>query len=405
MTAEYKKRNNYDVTVEAVDSTLSKMDQFEKDVPNKIVLLGFDGYVDSLYSLVHSRESATEWEKMGSMKEFGRRILDTAGSSCNIERVLKKNLAGGFGPNTARAISHFGANVNLIGALGYPHKNSLFLEYPDTVKSFSIKNPGTTAAYEFDDGKVMTTDFGNINNITWDLIIERVGRDKFIGLIEESDAIGQGHWALVPNMTQFWEKMTEEVFPNVSDARDKIFLVDVADMKKRDNESVNSMLYALQKVDEHMPAVLAMNDKETADISRVLTAEDCPFDTKGLSEIKSRDDYVEFGKKANEILDLSYIVTHDPHFATITTRDAHCWVTEGYTAKPRFTTAAGDHFTGGTMMGLVCGLDPAEAIVIGNALTAIFVRTGVSCGIAEVERFVSNYTSYILNDIDYFELD
>lgn len=405
MSKIYQKQNDYDVTVEAVEGVLQKMDQFKKDLPKKTTLLGFDGYVDSLYSLVHSRDSATEWEKMESMKEFGERVLNTAGSACNIERVLKKNLAGGFGPNTARAVSHFGANVNLIGALGYPNMHPLFLKYPDSVKSFSIKNPGTTAAYEFDDGKVMTTDFGNINDITWDLILKRVGRDKFIELVEESDAIGQGHWALVPNMTRFWEKMIEDIFPNLSNPKDKIFLVDVADMKKRDNASVNAMLQALQKVDEFMPAVLAMNDKETADIAKVMTAEDSVFSDTKVTPITSREDYIEFGKKANESLNLSYIVTHDPHFAVVTTKTDHFWVTEGYTSKPRFTTAAGDHFTGGTLLGLVCGLEPAEALVIGNALTAIFVRTGVSCGVVEVERFVQNYTSYILDDIDYFELD
>ncbi|MHA1338505.1 MAG: PfkB family carbohydrate kinase [Promethearchaeota archaeon] len=402
---EYQPKNDYDVTINAVKSVLQKYAEFENTIPKKTVFLGFDGYLDSLYSLVRYRESPEKWEKMESMKEFAARINDAAGSSCNVERVLKKNLAGGFAPNTGRAMSHMGVNVIIAGAMGYPNIHELFLQYPDNVEHYSITNPGTTAAYEFDDGKVMTTDFGNINGITWDLIIERISRDKFIELLERSDAIGQGHWALVPNMTNFWQRLCEDIFPNISNTKDKCFLVDAADMKKRRNKDIIDMLKMLQKVDEYMPAILAMNDKETADISRVLASKDSEFEKGRITEIKELKDYYDFGLRANEVLNLSGIITHDPHFATITTKNKHFWVTEGYTSKPKFTTAAGDHFTGGALVGLMCNLKPEEAIVIGNALTAIFVRTGVSVSAKQVKRFIDNYLDYVIHDIDKFSLN
>lgn len=402
--AKYTAQNKYDVTSEAVAGVLKKWDKFISEVPKKTVFLGFDGYVDDLYSLVRSRESPDKWERMASMKEFGARVTDTAGSSCNVERVLKKNLAGGFGPNTGRAISNLGSNVLLCGALGYPTMNPLFAQYPPNLKQFPITNPGSTAAYEFDDGKVMTTDFGNINGITWDLIMERIGRDRFIELIEKSDAIGQGHWALVPNMNNFWDHFVKDVFPNLKDPKKKMFLVDAADMKKRPHSHVIEMIQMLQKIDEFMPAYLAMNDKETADVSRVLSSNESKFPRKRIAEIKKKEDYIDFGERVNEVLNLSGIITHDPHFATITTKTKHYWITEGYTSRPKFTTAAGDHFTGGALVGLMCGLEPTEAIVIGNALTAVFVRTGISVGLNEVKRFIDEYESYILNDRIDFQL-
>jgi len=401
---EYEPKNDFDVTIKSIKSIIEKYDEFEKTISKKTVFLGFDGYIDSLYSLVKSRESSDKWEKMDSMKQFAARINDAAGSSCNIERVLKKNIAGGFAPNTGRAMSYMGTNVIIVGAMGYPHIDELFLKYPKNVRHYSISNPGRTAAYEFNDGKVMTTDFGNINGITWDLIMQRISRDKFIELLEQSDAIGQGHWALVPNMTNFWEHLCEEIFPNLSNPKNKVFLVDAADMKKRKNKDIIEMLKSLQKVDEYMPSVLAMNDKETADVSRVLSSDDSEFPRGKIKEIKKFEDYFDFGLKANEILNLSGIITHDPHFATITTKKEHFWVTEGYTSKPKFTTAAGDHFTGGALLGLMCNLKANESILIGNALTAIFVRTGVSVSTKEVKRFIDNYLNYVINDIDEFDL-
>ena len=401
---EYKKQNDYDVTIKAVDGLLQKIDKFKEDIPKKTIFLGFDGYIDCLYSMVSERTDAENWKKMGSMNEFGTRINNAAGSSCNIERVLKKRLAGGFAPNMARAISHFGSNVILAGALGVPEIDPLFKEYPKNVELLSISNQGETAGFEFNDGKVMATDFGNINSITWDTIMEQIPRDKFIGLIEKSGAIGQGHWSLMPNMNNYWSKLIEDILPNVSGIKDKIFMVDVADLKKRTNKDINEMLHLLQKIDEIMPTMLSMNDRETIDISNVLSADDSTFEKKRISPIKSKADYIDFGERANEILNISYVVTHDPHFATISTKDKHLWVTEGYTSKPKFTTGAGDHFNGATLLGLVCGLKPEEALVVGNALTAIFVRTGVSMGIDAVKSFSNRFTDFIVNDIDTFEI-
>ena len=396
--------NPYDVTEKAINSLLPKFKDFIQMVPNKTVFLGFDGYIDSLYSMVRSRTDSNTWERMDSMKQFGTRINETAGSSCNIERVLKKRIAGGFAPNMARAISHFGSKVILAAAMGYPSIHPLFKEYPSKVTLKSITDMGETAGFEFDDGKVMCTDFGNINNITWNIIMERIPRDEFINFIEHSNGIGQGHWSLVPNMNNFWENLIKDILPCVSSTKKKLFMVDVADLKKRSHKDINKMLKLLQKIDTIMPAMLSMNDKETIDVANVLSSGDSEFEHKKISPIKTRNDYVDIGERFNQVLNLSYIVTHDPHFATITTKNNHMWVTEGYTSKPKFTTAAGDHFNGGLTVALLCGLNPEEALVIGNALTAIFVRTGVSVEPIVVQRFVEEYFSFILNDRTEFQI-
>ena len=116
----YKKLNDYDVTLETLDSLTKKLETVQTAVIKKSCFLGFDGYVDSLYSLVQSRMSAKKWTRMESMKSFGELLIDVAGSSANIERVLKKRIFGGFAPNTCRALNAFGVKIYLIAALGHP---------------------------------------------------------------------------------------------------------------------------------------------------------------------------------------------------------------------------------------------------------------------------------------------
>ena len=397
---DYSKLNNYDVTIEAVKSTFIKFQQLANLISKKHFFLGFDGYIDSLYSMVSKRTDSNNWAKMDSMNEFANRIQDASGSSCNIERVLKKKIAGGFAPNMARTVSGLGAKAILVGAMGFPAINPLFKEFPESVKLYSIKDMGETAAFEFNDGKVMCTDFGNINQITWDTILNVIPRDEFIELIEKSDAIGQGHWSLVPNMNSIWEKMIKEIFPNVSNMKNKIFMVDPSDCKKRTPADINEKLKLLQKIEEFSPVMLSLNDKEAIDITNIIISEDSAFHKKRVTQIKTQEDYFDIGGKLNEVLGVSYLVIHDPHFATISTKKSHHWVTEGYTSKPNFTTAAGDFFNGGVLSSLVCGLRPEESLVVGNALTAIFVRTGISVGLNQVRKFIESYFKYIQNDIN-----
>src|SRR5271157_3225542 len=82
-----------DATWTSLENTKSKFDDRDalQSAFEKVrICVGVDGYVDSLYSLVSKRDSVDEFSIMESMAEFGTKINDTAGSSCNVERVLKK---------------------------------------------------------------------------------------------------------------------------------------------------------------------------------------------------------------------------------------------------------------------------------------------------------------------------
>ena len=391
----YEKHNQYDITLETFISIQKKLNQIKEIVSKKTCFLSFDGYVDSLYSLVKSRETADEWTKMESMKGLGELLLKVAGSSANVERILKRKISGGFAPNSCKAINALGVKVNLIAALGYPAVHEIFepLVKSNSIDVISYHNPGETVGLEFDDGKIMLTDFENILKINWKLLIERVGIDTIISKIEASDIMGFGHWSLIPEIDDMWNHFYHEIFPNVKNIEKKLFFVDLADIKKRSKEDIRGMLSLLHKINTKVPVMLSLNDQEAIDVSKALL---------NVKEINPKNpyfmDYIEGGKLINNEVKLSYLVIHSPHFATISTEGSHYWVTEGFTSQPRFTTGAGDHFHSGVAAGLSSGLNPAESILLGNALTAIFVRTGKSPNMDELAQFIHRYMEYIETD-------
>jgi hypothetical protein len=389
--------NNYDVTLDALNGIKSKIDSLEEAASNSYIFLGFDGYIDYLYNLVKNRETVDTWSLMTSMKQLGDRCYEAAGSSTNIERILKRKICGGFAPNTGKALWNLGHRVVLVAAMGYPKAKEIFKVYPEYVEDISINKPGETIGLEFEDGKIMITDFSNIFNINWDIITRKIKIPQLIDRFNLCDGYGLGHWSLFPEMNNIWRKIKDEIFPSVSNLKEKYFFVDLADLKKRSDKDIEKALDLLQEIEDQVQVCLCLNDKEAIGISRVV---------KNVEEINpdipNFEDYIEVGININEVLDFSYLVIHEPHFATITTKNGHYWVSEGYTSKPKFTTGAGDHFNGATLSGLVLGLEPAEAILFGNANSAIFVRTGESPDFKNMKKYILNYLDYIKSDVHEF---
>ncbi|QEE15341.1 PfkB family carbohydrate kinase [Promethearchaeum syntrophicum] len=404
---DYKKQNEFDFTFEAVSSTLKNFENIANQSKSLNFFMGFDGYIDLLYNMVRNRKNVMEFEIYESMKDFGQKIVDTTGSSISIERSLKKKIGGGFAPNMARAIGNMSpmAQIDLFGALGYPKINPIFKNLPKNVNLHSIGTPGETLALEFSDGKVMSQDFGGIFALDWETVISRIGgRDNLISFFEKADAIGNGHWSLMPYMSSYLQHFLTDIFPNISNLKKKLFFLDPADLSKRSDGDIKDMLNLLMKINDFIPVVLSVNDREVFDLIRTLKLED-------QLPLKKNDptSYLLAGKKINSNLNFSYFVIHDPHFATISgveqTKVFHYWITEGFTSKPKYTVAAGDHFNAGLLNALLLGMSPSESCIIANAATAIFVRTGQSPSPKDLKRFISHYFDYIKQDIDNFEIN
>ncbi len=74
-------------------------------------LVGFDGFIDSIISVVDQRHdmSPDGYERIKTIEQFARRVGAAAGKSTNIELVVKEDRFGGNGPlmaGAARAPRH-----------------------------------------------------------------------------------------------------------------------------------------------------------------------------------------------------------------------------------------------------------------------------------------------------------
>src|SRR6185369_11321566 len=172
--------------------------------------VGLDDFVDEIIHVVDKRDDAENYHRLPTIAALGDRIVNAAGKSTNIEMVVQRTKLGGNGPIMANALARLGIKVVYVGALGYPIMHPVFNEFARRAEVHSISEPGRTDALEFQDGKVMLTKSVQLNEITWQNVQARFGRDKFIEKFSTADLVAFVNWIMIPYMSDLWAALLQE---------------------------------------------------------------------------------------------------------------------------------------------------------------------------------------------------
>lgn len=352
------------------------------------VFLGLDGCVDKIWSVVRVRHSDCEVEIMESMTEWAERIAAAAGSSGGLERILKRNAAGGFTANVGKALSTLcgrTGNIHLTGLFGTPLIQDILQEQlAGTYRCalHSIGNPGETDAFEFGDGKIMMVAMNGYNTLDWQDMMASVSCEFLVEQLDASKVWGLAYWSAFPRMSEIFARFQDTVFPCLAnDTKGKYLVLDLSDMRKKSREAIQELVDILPGFEGTVKTVLSLNDRELQDLGSFLGG-----DTK---------DPLETTRLIQRKLNLSLVLGHAPDWATACSPDECLLVRNAGTSAPRYTTSAGDHFTAGVCHGLLAGHDTDILPVIGNCATSFFVRTGQSPTAGEIETFLAHYPEYL----------
>ena len=177
------------------------------------VLVGFDGFVDSILHVVKTRESATKYSRVERMAEFGETIVAAAGLSANMEMVTQMVKLGGNGPIMAHALGAYGTPVTYIGNLGPPVVHPVFADLGEARDVHSIAEPGYTDAIEFDDGKLMFGKHESLKDVNWANLISHVPEATLIQIFTDSTLIAMVNWTMLTQMTAIWQKILTRIAP------------------------------------------------------------------------------------------------------------------------------------------------------------------------------------------------
>lgn len=349
----------------------------------KNALVGFDGFVDTIVSPVALRAGQGEnFTPIGTIAEFGQRILAAAGKSTNLEFYPRMDKLGGNGPIMANALLAQGAGITYVGALGKSAIHPVFAPMAAKARTVSLCDPAATTAVEFTDGKLMLGMMRSLDEITPAKIAAVMGADGYRAALGAADLVALVNWTMIPNMTSVFIDLVETVLPQVAVKPGRIFFFDLADPEKRSGSDLVYALDVIGKFEQFGRVTLGLNLKEAQQVFSVLGF--------GI-ETETENGLRAMAEKIRQRLDLTTVVIHPKESAACATRDGTHWVPGPYVAKPLITTGAGDHFNAGFSSAQLMGLSPEACLGTGVCTSGHYVRTAQSPTLGDLETFLANW--------------
>lgn len=365
--------------------TSDSLRRFADKIGTTNVLIGFDGMVDSIISVVDKRHGVDDYEPINNMQQFGEKILAAAGKSSNYELVVTHEKLGGNGPIMANALSSMGLPVTYIGGIGYPEVHPAFQDFADRcARCLPIADPGFTDALEFNDGKLIMGKLANTRLVNKERLKEIVGEDQLVSIITRSKLVGMVNWTMLLNTNEIWQYMIDDILPRVDwpDGEPARIFIDLTDPEKRTKEDLREALGLITGMKDFTDVTLGMNLKEAVQVASALDI-DTGDNAEKVVDVIARDILVA--------LDINTVLIH-PLGGGVAARQEGGRIVSSmfdgpYVRAPRLLTGAGDNFNAGFCLGILADLGIDEALCVGTATSGYYVRNACSPTLQQLVDF------------------
>ncbi|MEO6719906.1 MAG: PfkB family carbohydrate kinase [Ferruginibacter sp.] len=346
---------------------------------SKIVTAGFDGFIDTIVKAIRDKQPEQPPALFNTIKEFGAYITAKDGSSFSLELEERNIKAGGNMPIMANALGHLGVVVNCIGALGHPQIHPAFKTLSPNCNIYSFADPGTSTAIEFQDGKMILGLMDSLHRADWDTIKNTIGLEVLVNLFKASDLLCLVNWAEIDASTDIWKGIMKDVFPHYTkDDKTPIIFVDLSDFSKRDNKAVMEVLQLLKELTNYGKLIIGLNKNEA---KLIYTA---------LFQKPPGDELESLGSPIFDELKPTTLVLHSPKQAIAIDNSGLFACNSFFVADPKISTGAGDNFNAGFCAAQLLNASAALSIVFANAVSALYVRNGISPQLNDVAGFLEN---------------
>ncbi|XAM00992.1 hypothetical protein OT109_06305 [Phycisphaeraceae bacterium D3-23] len=362
------------------------------------VLLGFDGFVDSIINVVDKRYGVDLYDPVPTIARFGEKIAAAAGKSSNYELVTRQQKLGGNGPIMANAMARAGLRVDYLGAVGDPKRGGphpIFADFAKIATLHPIAAPAATDALEFTDGKLMIGKLESLNDVNQEQIDAVIGRAAYAKLVTDAKLVGIVNWSMCPLLGTVFDALADEILPSgagsagATSGGPQVF-IDLTDPEKRTEQDLKAALDEIAHLATMTGVTLGLNLKEASQVAHVL----------GLS-IEGEEELAIESTATNlrAALGLRCCVVHPRRAAAgamlaagSDPRDPDAEVHRAtffgpFIDHPKLSTGAGDNFNAGFCLGLLAGLPLDQMLCAGTATSGYYVRNAHSPSLTDLAGF------------------
>lgn len=321
-----------------------------------------DGFIDEQWSLVNKRHSMQEVDIIGKMTQFADRINAVGSGGMGIELIKKRVVYGGFTANIGAAAASLGVETVMAGLFGEGEVDPVFADLQKISKMITLGEPSITHALEFDDGKILMSNMQAVLGMSWNRIVEVLGKDEIIKMITKADIIGVGYWSIMPAFDEIVRELCA-IMPD--DKKQRSFFFDFADFSRRDRPSLVATLEMLKGLNNQVPMILSVNEHEAAVVFEI------------FGETLNDNNVAQKIEPVRQRLGFDELVIHTPHYAAAASKkDGSAVIPQAYVEKPVRSAGAGDTFNGGYIAATLADLTLNQRLYAANAAVTHFLKTG-----------------------------
>ncbi len=351
--------------------------QLPDDIDPRRVVFGFDGYLDRVREVVADRTDPESYERLPRLADFRDRLDRSveAGSSLSYEWLEDGRRTGGHTCHLARAFGSWAFSPTLVGMYGDPVHETFEREFGE-YDLVTLGEPGVTDAVEFDDGKLMLTEIGDTMTLDWAGLDDRFGHDRLLDRLDGAALLGVGYWSETPRIPSVLTGLRDR-WSHIDDPPETV-LLDPGDVRKLDTDRLRSGRAAVRDLTDATDVVVSANRAETEVLADAYAGE-------------ADREFEAAAEAVSDALAPTWFVGHGVDRSVVVSVEGTESVSVPAVEEPELTTSSGDHFNAGLALARIAGLDPAAAVVVGNAVAGHFVRTADQPSLAEVRAFVGDY--------------
>ncbi len=351
-------------TAEDVGAVLRYLEGTQ-NAPERRALIGFDGYVDTLYRVVKTRGG--EHAYFQTIAEYGARVLQAAGKSADIDLHRLSRAIGGNAPLMANGLARLGVQATLMGALGYPELHPVFEALHPDMRVHSFAEPCHTIALEFDDGKIMMGDVQASRDIRWERLVSVVGEETVISAIASADLIAMLNWSAHRGMRGIARGIAGVLAGGAPNVPKKLCFFDLSDPTSLPEGELRQCLQDIQGFGDISDSVLSLNENEACAVFRALYPQTFAQDTLAGADVD------RLGETARAELGLRLLCIHT-NASALGYAQGEAARAEGFhVKKPTVSTGGGDNFNAGLCSGLLAGLSLPQCLLLASAASSYFV--------------------------------
>jgi hypothetical protein len=365
-----------DRKAEAINEIVKRLSKAEK--PEYKVLLGFDACIDIILRAVRRKEENRETEYFTNIRQYGEYLIQHENMSCGIELETRVSKTGGNMVITGNALGNLGIRTDCIGTFGFPDILPVFRSMSPNCTLHTIGDTITASALEFNDSKIIMFDPGPYSTIDWEGIKNQLGIERIKQLFSGRQLAALLNWSEMEKSSLIWKGIYEEVFPSLKQEEiPAAVFADLSDCSRKSAEQIKSAISILANFRKCSRVILSLNRNEAGIIARALNIAD-----------NISDD--EFIRKLYTACNVNEIVIHRTEDAIVFNGKMFEKCSTFFCREPKILTGGGDNFNAGYCFAGLYGFDLFQSLLLANAVSGYYVKTGISPDPGQLIDFLRN---------------